>query len=55
MEAGLELLRARDMEINLALQNQHQVIEDTGASLAITGGKRDFFHQIPMKRLLHLS
>ena len=30
------------MEVNLALQNQHAVIMDTGASLAITGDKNDF-------------
>ena len=42
IEAGLELLKARDMDINLALQNQHPVIMDTGASLVITGDTRDF-------------
>ena len=41
-EAGLELLKADEMEVNLAYQNQYPVIRDTGASLAITGDKSDF-------------
>ena len=42
MEAGLELLKTQDMEVNLALKNQYLIIMDTGASLSITVNKKDF-------------
>ena len=41
-EARLELLKANQMEVNLACQNLQPVIMDTGASLAITSDKSDF-------------
>ena len=42
IEAGLELLRPAEIEINTAIPNYQPIIMDTGASLAITGSKQDF-------------
>lgn len=42
IEAGLELLKPAEIEMNVAMQNQQPIIMDTGASLAITGNKQDF-------------
>ena len=41
-EAGLELLKEQELEVNLSIQDNQPIIIDTGASLAITGNKMDF-------------
>ena len=41
-EAGLELLKMQELEVNLSIQDNQPIIIDTGASLAITGNKMDF-------------
>ena len=41
-DSSLELLKVQELEANMAMNNYHPIIIDTGASLAITGNKQDF-------------
>ena len=40
-DSSLELLKVQELEANMAMNNYHPIIIDTGASLAITGNKQD--------------
>ena len=42
IEAGLELIKSIDLQVNLDDNHSNPVIFDTGASLAIPGDKQDF-------------
>ena len=46
IEAGLELLKPAEIEINTAMQDHQPIIMDTGTSLAIFGNRQDFLPEL---------